>query len=177
MNTLARKILSFIMVVVFLFAFGIFAIASGEDETETQPSETVTPSASTDSNSPTGNARVGDYEVIIDSCRLAKDYEKKPVVIVKYIFTNVDDDDPASFMWSIEDHVFQAGVGLNESYFLDDSANYSSDNATKEIKKGASITVEVAYVLNDTTSDVQVEVSEYLSFSNKKITKTFKLGS
>lgn len=121
-----------------------------------------------------GSTDLGDYEIVIESCRLADDYEGKPIVIVKYKFSN-NGDDPACFAWTFEDHAFQDGVGLNECYFADDSANYSSDNQTKEIKKGASIYVEVAYILNDTTTDVEIEVSEYISLSDKKLTKTFSI--
>lgn len=67
-------------------------------------------------------------------------------------------------------------MGLNEAYLLADDANYSSDNQTKEIKKGASLDVEVAYELNDTTSDVEVEVKELFSFSDRTITKTFSIA-
>ena len=121
------------------------------------------------------NASLGDYSVIIDSCRLAKDYEGKHIAIVKYKFTNENDEEPATFEWSLEYKAFQNGIGLNECYFADDSANFSSDNQTKAIKKGASIYVEVAYVLNDTTTDIEIEVSELFSYSDKKITKTFSI--
>ena len=135
-------------------------------ETDTEHDQ-GTASADTKSN-------LSNYGIVIESCRLAEDYSGKPVVIVKYKFTN-NDKDPTSFMWTLEDKAFQDGVGLNKSYILDDSANYSSDNQTKEIKQGASIYVEVAYELNDTTSDVEIEVSELISFSDKKITKKFTI--
>lgn len=118
---------------------------------------------------------LGDYEVVIESCRLAEDYAGKPIVIVNYKFTNKNDDDPASFMLSIEDNVYQNDIGLNACILADDSANYSADNQSKKIKKGASISVEVAYELNDTTTDIVVEVSELISFSDKTITKTFSI--
>lgn len=119
---------------------------------------------------------LGDYAVTIDSARMAKDFEGKDVLIVKYIFENVKNEESASFMWALADSAFQNGVGLNKSYVVDESANYNSDNQSKEIKKGASIEVEVAYELNDTTSDVEVEVTELISLDDKKVTKTFKLG-
>ena len=128
-------------------------------------------SASSGSSS---SSTLGDYDVVIESARLATDYEDKPIVIVKFKFTN-NGNEPACFMWSLNYKAFQDGVGLNECYVTDDSANYSSDNQTKEIKQGASLYVEVAYKLNDTTTAVEVEVSEYISFSNKKITKTFTI--
>ena len=135
-----------------------------------------TNSGETDNNSTNNSSAstLGKYKIAIDSYRLSEDYQGKPIIIVKYIFTN-NDDDPASFLFSLECDVFQDGIGLNECYFVDDSANYSSDNQTKEIKKGSSIEVEVAYVLNDETTDVEIEVSELISLSDKKISKIFSI--
>ena len=120
------------------------------------------------------NADLENYSVVIESSRLSTDYEGDAIIIVKYKFTN-NDDDPASFAWSLNYDAFQNGIGLNECYFAADSANYSADNQTKEIKKGASLYVEVAYELNDSTTDVVVEVSELVSFSDKKVTKIFSI--
>ena len=120
--------------------------------------------------------RLGDYSLVIDSCRMAKDYEGKPVVIVKYVFGNVSDDNAAAFSFALDANAYQNGVGLKESWFVDDSADYSVDNQSKEIKKGASIEVEVAYELNDTTTDIAVEVSELFSFDDTTITKTFSIA-
>ena len=177
-----KKFLSILLVCALLLTFGLFALGSSSDDGDekvTQPSGTVSDEndgkeeQTTDAEQP-DNA-LGDYIVEIKSCRLAKDYEKKPVVIVTYGFTNQKDDSPAAFYTAIEDNVYQNGVGLNEAFVLDDTAGYSSDNSTKEIKKGASIDVEVAYVLNDETTPIDVEVKEYFSFSDKVITKQFAL--
>lgn len=97
-------------------------------------------------------------------------------MIVKYIFENVSNDTATAFYVAIQDAVYQDGVGLNEAYFLADGVEYNSDNATKEIKKGVSIEVEVAYVLNDTTTDIEVEVKEFISFNDDVVTKTFKIA-
>ena len=136
-------------------------------DTPDQGNGTVTPDNSSASS-------LGDYEVVIESCRLASDYFGEPIIIVKYKFTN-NDNDPSCFSWSLNNAAFQDGIGLNKCYLVDDSANYSSDNQTKEIKKGSSISVEVAYKLNDTTTDVEIEVSELISFNKKTITKTFTI--
>ncbi len=127
-----------------------------------------------DGNATPGNTTLGDYDVVIESCRLSTDYEGSPIVIVKFKFTN-NGDEPACFAWSLDYHVYQNGVGLNECYFANDAANYSSDNQTKEIKKGASLYVEVAYKLNDRTTDVEVEVAELFSYSENKLTKRFSI--
>lgn len=161
------KKLTALLTVVFVLLFATFALGSGESTSEDQGK------GSADSGSSSSN--IGDYKVEIQSCRLAKDYTGKDVVIVKYLYTNVADDDATAFYIAFDEKVYQNGVGLNESYVLDDSANYSSDNQTKEIKKGASLEVEVAYELNDTTTDIEVEVKELFSWDDTTITKTFSI--
>ena len=125
-------------------------------------------------SSQTIDNKLGDYSIDIKSCRIAEDYEGKPVVIITYGFTN-NGKDSAAFYTSVTEEVYQNGIGLNESYVVADSANYDSSNQTKEIKTGSTLDVEVAYELNDTTTDVEVEVTEWISFSDKKLTKTFKI--
>lgn len=158
------------MTIVILLAFAVFALASGEEEPGNQGSGTVS------SSSENKDTDIGDYSVIIDSCRLAKDYEGKDVVIVKYKFTNNRNDEATSFTLAFVDEAFQNGVGLNHAYVLDENANYNEDNQTKAIKKGATIDIEVAYELNDTTTDIEVEVEELFSSSEKTITKTFSIN-
>ncbi len=165
-----KRVFSTLAVILLLLAFGLFAIASGdssEDGSEGQGSENA--------DKDNGNSNLGEYNIQIKSCRLAEDYEGKPIVIVNYTFTN-NSDDATSFMIAFNDTVYQDGIGLNGCYFVAESANYSSDNQTKDIKKGASIDVEVAYELNDTTTDIEVEVKELISFSDKVVKKTFKIA-
>ena len=119
-------------------------------------------------------SNLGEYNIVIESCRLAKDYSGEPIVIVKYVFTNYSEDE-TSFMFAVSDKVFQNDVSLNTCYFADDSANYTSENKSKEIRNGATISVEVAYELNDSSSDIIVEVSELFSVSNRKVTKRFSI--
>lgn len=165
-----KKLTSIILAILLICTFALFAIGSGESDSET--SDQGSGSAEV---SDTKDDELGDYSVVIDSCRLAKDYEGDDIVIVKYIFTN-NAEDSASFFLAFDETVYQDGIGLNECYFADDSANYSSDNQTKEIKQGSTLDVEVAYELNDTTTDIQVEVKELFSFDDKTITKTFTIA-
>lgn len=162
-----KKILIWAVIIAVIIFIGAIAIgSSGDSPTENQGSGTAS-TQSSDSN-------LANYKVEIMSCRLAKDYSGKDVVIVKYKFTN-NNEKPTSFMVAFDDNVYQNGVGLNNAYILDDDANYSSDNQTKEIKKGATLEVEAAYELNDTTTDIEVEVSQLFSMSDKVIKKTFSI--
>ena len=162
-----RILLALLLSLLFVF----FAVASGED-TES----TANQGADTAQTTKSDDTAIGDYSVEILESRLAKDFEGKDVVIIKYKFTNVANEEPASFMFAFDDAAFQDGVGLNKAFVLEDSANYSEDNQSKEIKKGASIEVEVAYELNDTATDVEIEVKELFSFEERTIKKTFKIA-
>ena len=162
------KTSKWIFTILLIAAFFVFAAGSGESSTSDQGSDSVT---TTEKN----EDAIGAYSVAIDSCRLAKDYEGKEVIIVKYVYTNVSNDEPTAFYIAFDAAVYQNGVELNEAYILDDSANYSADNQTKAIKKGASLDVEVAYTLNDTTTDIEVEVEELFSFNDDKLVKKFSI--
>lgn len=164
------KKISLLLAVLLMATFGIFALGSGESETADQGSGNASVNTEVDKST-----ELGDYSVVIDSCRLAKDFENKDVVIVKYIFTNNANETPTAFFTAFDDAVYQDGIGLNGAYVLKDSAKYSADNQTKEIKKGNSINVEVAYELDNTKSDIEVEVKELFSFDDKTITKTFSI--
>ena len=164
-----KKITTLILTILLIAIFTLFALGSSSSKEDVDLGTGET--AQKDSDVPD----IADCTVDIQSCRLAQDWEGKDVVIVKYAFTN-NSDQSKSFTLSFDDEVFQDGIGLNESYVLADSAKYSADNQSKEIKKGATLEVEVAYELNDTTTDITVEVSELFSFDDSKITKTFSIS-
>ena len=155
--------------------FTVFAAASGESETKTQDTETVSGTGTGSTTSAGDNTALGDYNVKIVSYRLAKDYEGKDVIIIKYNFKN-NADKAIAFNIALDDSAYQNGVGLNEAYVLAESAKYSSDNQTKQLQKGSSLDVEAAYELNDKKTDVLVEVKELISLNETKITKTFKIA-
>ena len=100
-----KKIFRLILVVLLIGVYGIFALGSGSDGESTDQG---TGSAQQDEE----KSNLGEYQVDIVSCRLAKSYDNKSVVIVKYKFTNNSDDDTAFYI-AFEDNVYQNGVGLN----------------------------------------------------------------
>lgn len=170
MKNTFKKLLSIIATFALLAVFGVLALGSTTSEPTTSD-QGGDNSVQTQAD-PT---KLGDYNIDIKSARLAKDYEGKDIVIITFGYTN-NSDSATSFITAVSPSVFQGGVGLNECYFADESANYSADNQTKELQKGASLDVEVAYTLNDATADVIVEVTEFISLSDNKLTKTFSLS-
>ena len=162
-----KKFLAALLSLAILSTFAFFAVASGDSEGEEKTQEPGSAVAG-------DNEKIGDYEVEIKEVRLAKDYEGNDAVIVKYSFTN-NSDEAASFEWTFDHQVFQNGVSLERAYVFDDSANYDEANASKEIKKGVSLELEIAYILNDTETDVDVEVSELVSFDDTVVSRTFSI--
>ena len=113
--------------------------------------------------------------VVIEEFRLSTDFLGRSFIVVKYAFTNKSDE-PASFSGMINDYAFQNGIRLSSSLTPIAVEDFSIENQFKEIKKGTTISVEVAYELEDNISDVEIEISERLSRNNKKITKNFSIG-
>lgn len=164
-----KKFLSVLLSVVILSTFAFFAIASGDSDSDadaTQPAGAASDSGNADS--------LGQYKVEIKDARLTKDYENKPAVVVTYSFTN-NADEATAFTWTFEDTVYQNGIGLEHAYVLAEGDPYDEANQMKEIKKGVTLDVEVAYVLNDSETDIVVEVAELISFSDAVVSRTFSI--
>lgn len=116
------------------------------------------------------SGKLGDYDVSILSSEIGDNYDDGDVLIVHYGFTNNSKKD-ASFILSITDKAFQNGIELENAYFAD-----SNDASSLYIKPGVGIEVVVAYELPDTSTPVDIELSELMSFSDDKITTTIQLG-
>ena len=176
-----KNTLRIILTVLIVSLFTLMAVASNSsDSTNTSTSSSSSTSSAEKAEKPDapveeGTGVLGNYKVEIKSSRLAEDIEGKPVIIVTYGFTN-NGENATSFMVALNDEAYQNGVGLNKAYFVDDSAKYSSDNQNKDIRTGVTLDVEVAYELNDTESDVEVEVTEFISFNKNTVTKVFQIS-
>lgn len=165
-----KRFLPVLLSLLVVFGFACFALGSGEDKDQKVTQENGNAQTTVEDNT-----RLGDYAVEIYSCRCVKDFEGKDIVIITYKFTN-NSDKNANFLFAFSDNVFQDGIGLNKAYYLGDSVDYSSDNQTKDIKPGSTLDVECAYELNDTKTDIEVEVKELVSLDEKTISKTFSIA-
>jgi uncharacterized protein YxeA len=144
-----------------------------EAETVEQADEEQTTEAETVEQADEEDGKLGDYVVDIKSSRLSKNMSGDKVVIITYGFTN-NSDSAESFTSAFNAQAYQDGVEIERDYFVQDDS-YDSNSSTKDIKSGKTVDVEVAYTLNDTKTDVDVEVTELISLSDDMVTKTFKL--
>lgn len=101
------------------------------------------------------------YQVSIDGCEFGETYDGQSCAIVTYTFTN-NSDEATSFLVAISDKAYQNGVELSSGTV---SGLDSFVTAGKEIKPGATITLQQAYVLDD-QSDITVECTEMFAWDN-----------
>lgn len=159
-------IIAVIAAVIIIIAV-ISSAGSGDKSTPDTPA--TNSSVEADTAEATNNT-VGDYGCVIKSAKLTKNWEGKDTVLLTYEFTN-NSSSPASFDVALIDHVYQDGIGLETTFLSDDD----TDLLDVEIKPGVSKDVRKAYLLRNTSTDLEVEISELISFSDEKIVTTVKL--
>lgn len=98
-----------------------------------------------------------DYDLKVVDWEISADYDNKPALVVYYEYTNKKDT-PTAFMWEFTDKVYQNGIELSDTAFGVEEEN---NNQSKEVQKGATATVSIAYILQDTENPVDVTVEEY----------------
>ena len=157
-------LLILIVILIILIKVG----SSDSDDTEVESNSVV----STTEN----KSSLGDYEVEIKDFRLIYNYDDKPVAIVTFSYTN-NSDTAESFVWAFVTHAYQNGIEAESTSYFDDDDYDDTNNQSKEIKSGATIEVKEAYLLNDTTTPLEVEVGKSFSFDDTKITKTLDIAS
>ncbi|MGN0521124.1 MAG: DUF5067 domain-containing protein [Eubacterium sp.] len=149
----------------------IIAIAGGSgsgDDADTGNSGSSSVSAQGEEKS---DGTIGDYGCVVKGASLCKDWTDKDAVLVTYEFTN-NSDSAISFDVALDARAYQDGVGL-ETAILD---NEETDWLDVDIKPGVTKEVKKAYVLRDTSTPVEIEVSELISFSDEKLVTTVEIA-
>ena len=158
--------------VIAIFATALLTFAAVGCTSTTDPSSQDAQTAQTETENSSSGA-LGDYAVEIGDYALTKTYDGKDAIVISMKYTN-NSDESMSYMSSLMASAFQDGVELSTAIIMDDT--YDAESQMKELKTGASIDVQVAYELSNTTSDVEFEVEEFISFSDAKVEKTFAIA-
>ncbi len=107
-------------------------------------------------------------EIEIDSYRLCQDANGKDVIIIKYLLKN-QGKTATSLFYEGDFYVYQNGIQLMEYYEeLPQTCAYDAEDQMKNIKGGVEYYAEIAYSLENTEDDVEVEVDDYGLFDGKK---------
>lgn len=112
----------------------------------------------------TNPAVLGDYTVEIQSATITQDYEGNPAVVIDYSWTN-NSSETTSPLFSVTTAVFQDGVGLESALITDDSV-YDSRMHMADVRPGTTIEVQEAFSLYNTTSPIEVEITQAFAWDD-----------
>lgn len=164
---LASVIINIVLTIILYAAMGGALLSGLSDETAVDSSYTESyDELAAESGADAGNTSdntVGDYTCVVKGAEVCKDWEDKDAVLITYEFTN-NSDSAISFDVALDARAYQGGIGL-ETAILDDD----TDILDVDIKPGVTKEVKKAYVLRDTSTEIEIEISELISFSDDKI--------
>ncbi len=112
----------------------------------------------------TNPAILGNYTVEIQSATITQDYAGDPAIVIAYSWTNNSSETTSPF-FSVSTSVFQDGVGLDSALITDDSV-YDNRMHTADVRPGTTIEVQEAFSLYNTTSPIEVEITEAFAWDN-----------
>ena len=169
-----KKVFSLFLVLVLAMSF----TACGGSSSSSSTTNTETPADITASKQETaskGEGVLGNYTVTVKDSFVATNMSDENVLVVTYSFTN-HGEDAAAMMYAIVDKLFQNGVELSAAYNTIGIEGYDGEAIMKSIQPGVTLDVQQAYKLNDTTTDVEVQLSEFISLSDDTVTYTIHLS-
>lgn len=138
------------------------ASASTEEQEQAEEQEEPAEQAEPEQDNGPSIATNSDYSVTIDGFSITQDYDGAPCIAINYTFTNVSDDNATSMQMATNITVYQNGVECEDAWLASDN----SDGYSNKVKAGVSVQVTRVYKLQDTTSDVEVEVGQLFSWND-----------
>lgn len=159
-----------IVITIIMYAVMGAAMFSGltedtDNNTESSYSEydEVDADSDEDASDKPNDGTIGDYKCVVKSAEKCTDYEGKDAILITYEFTN-NSKNAISFDIALDSMAYQSGIGL-ETAFLDEETDWLD----VEIKPGVTKEVKKAYLLRDSSTEIEIEISELLSLSDDKI--------
>lgn len=165
-----KKKLIILGVIVAIIA--VIAIAAGSSGGSNDKSTTASggTTVSADNTEPAAGT-IGNYVCVVKSAKVCKNWEGKDAVKITYEFTN-NSSDSESFDMALIDEPYQNGIGLESTFIDSDDDDWGID---VNIKPGTTKEVSKVYLLRDKKTPVEIEIGEFLSFNDDKITYTVEL--
>ena len=169
-----KKLLAILLAATMFFSLS----ACGNEVTSVLDGATVTGNESKNEAAATaaeGQGTLGDYGICFTGYTLAKDYEGNDAIIINYDYTN-NSEGTTSAMFALYIQVFQDGIECERAILMDTPEDYNAENEMKDIKPGATLNCQCAYVLSNTTSPVELEAKESISFNDDVVTCTYNIA-
>lgn len=106
-----------------------------------------------------GEMTAPDFTIEYVGYSIIEDYQGNPSIMFEFNATN-NSSDASSFMANALPHAYQNGVELENAISMDDA--YDLNGYMASVQPGASVTVYLAYVLQDESSEVQLTVGQVI---------------
>ena len=164
-----KKWINIAVVAVVIILIAVIASGGSDDSSSEDSNASAVTSAVSAESEEKANDTVGDFKCVVKGAKLCKDLTGKDAVLITYEFTN-NSDSAVSFDVALDARAYQDGVGL-ETAILDEDTDYLD----VDIKPGVTKEVKKAYNLRDTSTEIEIEVSELISFSDDKIVTTVEI--
>ena len=145
--------------------------SQNNEQTTIEPIATPISEPTVVSKEPASAGVLGDFQIEIGDATMGKDYEGKDAIIITYKWSH-SADEAKNFMFAFSDKAFQGGIQLETAIMVE---GVDSSASMLDIKAGVTLEVKEAYLLRDTTTLVEIEVSELISFSKEMVAKSFDL--
>ena len=115
--------------------------------------------------------KLGDCELLYKGARIMEDTDGNDAIVLTLDFKN-NGKKNASYLWSVDETVMQNGVELEVASVITDYETFESvaDSQFADVAPGATLEVETAFVLNDTTSEIKATFEELFGTKNGTIT-------
>ena len=147
-----RKLFCLLLAAVMLFSLA--ACGKGEDEPE-------------DPNLLT----VGDFELLYKGASIMRDCEGNDALVLTLDFTN-NSEETTDYFWSIYETAIQNDTELEMAvvYLNEETLEYVDDSQYQNVDPGATVEVQTAFELDETTGEVEVTFEEMTGDKNDSIT-------
>ena len=115
--------------------------------------------------------KLDDYELLYKSACIMADFEGKDALVLTLDFTN-NDDEAASYLWTIFETATQGGEELESTIIYTDyeTLDALTDSKWDEVAPGATLEVHTAFLLKDTTSKVEIKYEQLFGSKSGKLT-------
>lgn len=155
---------------------GFVAASSGGQDAPPATDSAADPATGIDGQDPAeklpdGAGYVNGHYVEAKSAFMTTDYEGGPVIVVTFSWTN-NGDEAYSSMSQVMAKAFQGGVELENAIGVSNRDMFDPEPYMLEIKPGASIDVQRAFLVRDMGSSVEFEIGTLFG-TGDPVVKTF----
>ena len=104
---------------------------------------------------------LGEYELLYKDAKIMEDSDGNDALVLSVDFVN-NSKDITSYVWSIFHTAVQNGTELDDAVVFVDNDSYDliSDSQLTEVKPATTLEIQLAFVLVDAVSEVEVNFEE-----------------